>query len=74
MSKNLRDYASQTRFRLIIWFIFILLFIGLGLVWIIYGRSAAILCFFCLLGASIPIGLIMLFLFGIDRIAKSDDE
>jgi len=67
MPEDLRKYASQTRLRLILWFLGILFFIGLGLVWILYGREAALLGFLCLLGASIPIGLIAIFLLLMDR-------
>ena len=67
MPEDLRKYASQTRLRLILWFLGILFFIGLGLVWILYGREAALLGFLCLLGASIPIGLIAIFLLLLDR-------
>ncbi len=67
MPEDLRKYASQTRLRLILWFLGILFFIGLGLVWILYGREAALFGFLCLLGASIPIGLIAIFLLLLDR-------
>lgn len=70
MSDDLRKYASQTRYRLILWFLAILFFLGLGLVWLIYGREAAFLGFLCLLGASIPIALIAIFLLLLDRIVK----
>jgi len=67
---NSMDYAAQTRFRVVLWFVFILFFLGLGLIWAFFGRNAAITGFFCLLGAGIPIGLIALFLIGLDVIVK----
>ena len=67
---NLKDYASQTKFRLVLWFILILFIVGLGLIWVFYGRNAALIGFFCLLGAGIPIGLIAVFLLGLDAIVK----
>jgi hypothetical protein len=63
---DLRKYADQTNFRLVLWFFLILLFVGLGLVWIIYGRNAAVFGLLCLLGAGIPIALIAIVLFGLD--------
>jgi len=70
---NLKDYASQTKFRLVLWFILILFIVGLGLIWVFYGRNAALIGFFCLLGAGIPIGLIAVFLLGLDAIVKKPE-
>ena len=70
---DLRKYSSQTNFRLVLWFIFMILFIGLGLVWLIYGRNAALLGFLCLLGTGIPVALIAIFIFGLDKLVKRSD-
>ena len=67
---DLRKYAAQTNIRLVLWFFLILVFVGLGLVWLIYGRNAALFGLFCLLGAGIPVGLIGLVLFGLDLFTK----
>ncbi len=67
---KIMDYAAQTKLRVVLWFVFILFFVGLGLIWFFFGRNAAITGFFCLLGAGIPIGLITLFLLGLDVIVK----
>jgi hypothetical protein len=48
----------------------LLFFIGLGLIWLLYGRGAALMGFLCLLGALVPILLILLALFGLDWIVK----
>jgi len=72
MADNNKNYAQQTRKRLILWFVIILFTVGLGLIGIIYGLQAALLGFICLLGTGIPIGLIVLFLFGLDKIVKKD--
>jgi len=72
MDKNKTDYAKQTRKRLVIWFLIILFTVGLGLIWLIYGLQAAVLGFFCLLGTTIPIGLIVLLLFGLDQVVKEE--
>jgi len=64
------NYASQTKFRVVLWFVFILFFVGLGLIWLFFGRNAAITGFFCLLGAGVPVGLIAIFLLGLDLFVK----
>jgi len=66
MSHDLRHYASQTTFRLVVGSILILFVIGLGAIWLIYGAAAALTGFLCLLGAFVPIGLIALAIFGLD--------
>jgi hypothetical protein len=73
MPIDLREYTKQTNFRLIVWFLLILFVVGLGLIWAIYGSSSALLGFFCLIGFSLPIGLIAIFLFGLDKIVKKQD-
>ncbi len=70
MKHDLREYAKQTNIQLA-GGAFILLFIfGLGLIWLIYGPAAALTGFLCLLGALVPIILILLFLLGMDWIVK----
>jgi len=73
MKKNLRDNSKQTKSRLVLWFFLILFTIGLGLIWVIYGPESALLGLICLLGTLIPVGLIFLFLFGLDKIVKNQD-
>lgn len=68
---DLRKYTAQTNFRLVLWFLLILVFVGLGLVWIIYGRNAALFGLLCLFGAGIPVALIAIFLFGLDIFTKN---
>lgn len=71
---DLGKYAAQTNFRLILWFLLILVIVGLGLVWIIYGRNAALFGLLCLIGAGIPIGLIALAILGLDLLTKSSKK
>jgi len=73
MPNNIRSYADQTKFRLVVWFLIILFVVGLGLIWFIYGLKSALLGFLCLIGTLIPIGLIFLFLIGLDKIVKNQD-
>jgi len=69
-----RTPAEQTKFLMVVWFLLILFVLGLGLIWVIYGRSAAFLGFLCLIGASFPIGLILIFLFGLDFLVRKTDD
>lgn len=64
--KDLRKYSLKTNTRLVFYFIGILLTLGLGLIWLFYGRNAALLGFLCLLGAGIPIALITAAILGLD--------
>ena len=70
MSRDLRKYASRTNFQLIIGALVLLFVVGIGLIAWIYGIGAALMGFFCLLGALVPIGLIVLSLNGLDAIVK----
>jgi hypothetical protein len=70
MSRDLRKYASQTNVQLIAGALLLLFIVGLGLIAWLYGVQAAVMGFLCLLGAMLPIGLIYLFLFGLDAIVK----
>lgn len=70
MTRDLRKYAKQTNFRLIVGTILILFVVGLGLIGIIYGVNAALMGLLCLLGVLVPIGLIALLLFGLEVFVK----
>ena len=72
--RDLRSYASQTTVRAVAGALLILLLVGLGLVGLIYGWGAAIMGLLCLLGASIPIGLIFISMFGLDWLVKKIDK
>lgn len=70
MSRDLRKYMRDTNVRLIIGALILLFVVGLGLIWSIYGFGAAVMGFLCLLGAFVPIGLILLVLNFSDWILK----
>lgn len=70
MSRDLRKYAKETNARIVAGALLLLFVVGLGLIWIIYGFGAAVSGFLCLLGAFVPIGLILLALYGVDWIVK----
>lgn len=67
---NFQKFLHQTRIRAIFWFIFILIVIGLGLVWIFYGKQAALFGLLCLLSMLIPTGLVVIALVALDLFTK----
>ncbi len=71
---DLKKYAAQTNFQLMVGAFLILLVVGLGLIGVLYGWAGAALGLLCLLGALVPIGLIWLFMMGLDWIVKKGNE
>jgi len=71
MSRDLRRYAKQTNIRLVIGFILILLVVGDGLIYLFYGRGAAIMGIICIFGGLTLIILILLVLWFIDWIVRT---
>ena len=70
MTRDLRKYMRDTNVRLIVGALLLLFIIGDGLIWIIYGFGAAMMGLLCILGAFVPIGLILLLLALSDWIVK----
>jgi len=68
--RDLRKYAKQTNVRLAAIAIFLFLVVGIGLIWLIYGREAAGMGLLCMLGMLVPILLIFGFFALIDWILK----
>lgn len=68
--RDLRQYARQTTFRLILGGLLILFVVGLGLIAWRYGFPAVGLGLLCLLVALMPIGMILLTLAIWDWIIK----
>lgn len=68
--RDLRKYARQTNFRILVGALFLIFIIGDGLIYLIYGPGAAAMGFTCLLGGLTPVLLILLALFIIDWIVK----
>lgn len=56
--RDLRKYSKQTNFQLVVGFFVILFVVGLGLIYIFYGREGALLGFVCLLAGLAPLGII----------------
>lgn len=67
---DLRNYARQTYVRLIIGAILILFIVGDGLIYIIYGPGPAIVGLLCLAAGLLPILLILLFFWLIEKVVK----
>ena len=60
MSRDLRKYARQTSVQLAVGAVLVLFLIGDGLIYLIYGKGAALLGLSCLLIGLAPILLIAL--------------
>ena len=70
MAKDLRRYARQTSVRLGVGAILILFIVGDGLIYLIYGRGAAIMGFTCLALGLVPVALIGLALWAMDWVVR----
>ena len=68
--RDLREYARQTNVRLGVGAFLLLFVVGLGLIYIIYGSSAAMMGLLCLLAGVTPLVLIFLALALLDWIQK----
>ncbi len=71
MGRDLRQYARQTNIRLVAGFIILLLLVGDGLIYLFYGRYAALMGLICILAGLLPVGLVLAALWVIDRIVKA---
>jgi hypothetical protein len=74
VSHDLRQYARQTNIRLIIGFILLLLIVGDGLIYLFYGRGAAMMGLICILAGLAPILLILGALWIIDWIVRANNK
>lgn len=70
MTRDLRKYARQTNVRLGVGAVLILLVVGVGLIYFIYGPGAAVTGLLCLLAGLSPIVLIVLSLAILDWIGQ----
>jgi TM2 domain-containing membrane protein YozV len=73
MTRDLRRYARQTNARLLAGGILITFLVGDGLIYLIYGREAALMGLLCLVAGLVPLLLIWLILVGIEWIVKRTD-
>lgn len=70
MTRDLRKYARQTNVRLGVGAVLILLIVGVGLIYSIYGPGAAVTGLLCLVAGLSPIVLIVLALAILDWIQQ----
>ena len=70
MIRDLRRYAHQTRTRLLTGLFVLVYLVGDGLIYLFYGREAALMGLTCLLGALLPVGIIIFVLAIMDWIVK----
>jgi hypothetical protein len=74
MTRDLRRYARQTNTRLFAGFLLMLFLIGDGLIYIFFGRQAALLGVVCILAGLAPLLLIALALWGIEWVVRGSDN
>ena len=70
MSRDLRKYARQTSVQLGVGAVLVLFLIGDGLIYLIYGKGAALMGLSCLLIGLAPILLIALLMLLLNWIVK----
>lgn len=70
MTRDLRKYAKQTNVRIGVGAFLLLLIVGTGLIYLVYGPGAAVGGLLCLGAAAIPIVLIFIALELMDWIQK----
>jgi hypothetical protein len=62
MTRDLRKYSRQTIFRLLVGGIGVIFIIGIGLIYLIYGRNAALMGTLCMFVGLLPLFFVWLFL------------
>lgn len=70
MSRDLRGYTRQTYIRLLVGGIVILFVIGDGLILLFYGIESALMGLLCMGIGLVPMALIGMFLWILDRITN----
>jgi NhaP-type Na+/H+ or K+/H+ antiporter len=70
MSRDMRRHAAQTRRRLTVGLCLIVLVVGGGLIYLMYGPSSAAAAVTCLLGALVPVAVVWLILRLLDWFVK----
>ena len=70
MSRDLRKYARQTSLRLILGGVALILVVGGGLIYLVYGPAAAATSLLCIGVGLFPVVITLIFLQVIDWIVK----
>lgn len=74
MKRDLRHYAEQTTFRLIVGGIILFFIIGVGLIYLIYGASAAAMGLVCLGAGILPVVIVLIVFAVMEWIVKSANK
>ncbi len=74
MARDLRRYARQTNFQLLIGMFFLLFVVGLGLIYVFYGLGGLVTGLICMVGGISPVILIGLVLWGMDWLVKQNEK
>lgn len=74
MGRDLRQYARQTNKRLFLGWLLLLIVVGTSLIYLFYGRNAALMGLLCLALGLSPLLLIWLALTLIGWISRLADE
>ena len=72
VSRDLREYTKNTKTRLVIGFLALIFLVGDGLILLFYGKEAGIFGLVCMLGALIPVLLVIIFLVIADKVVKKN--
>ncbi|HDD60951.1 MAG: hypothetical protein DRI65_07345 [Chloroflexota bacterium] len=72
MGRDLREYTKNTKARLLIGFIALIFLVGDGLILLFYGKEAGIFGLVCMLGALVPVLLVIIFLVIADKVVKKN--
>ncbi len=69
--RDLRAYAKGTQFRLILGGLLILIFVGNGLIWWVYGPNAVRAALLCTGAGLTPVMIIIVWLWILDKIVRA---
>lgn len=72
--RDLRKYARQTNARILLGGLLLLFTVGLGLIYVFYGPRGALTGLLCLLTAFVPIGLVVLALWLLEKLVRRSRE
>lgn len=72
--RDLRKYAKQTNNRLLAGGLLLVLFVGIGLIYAFYGPRSAVIGLVCLGAAFVPVILVVISLWAIEKIVKKANE
>ncbi|RME06512.1 MAG: hypothetical protein D6803_06250 [Anaerolineae bacterium] len=74
MSRDLRRYAAQTQRGALIGFVLLLVLVGDGLIYLLYGRGPALMGLVCVLAGLLPLLLIAVGLYAMEWVVKKNRD